>query len=57
MARERVFEGAAFDPAKHKAFAVRAAMRLQIIHPLQSPQIDRNTVETDYSYNATHIIF
>jgi hypothetical protein len=36
MARERVFEGPVFDPAEHKAFAVRAAMRLQIIHPLQS---------------------
>jgi hypothetical protein len=31
-----VFEGAVFDPAEHESFAVRAAMRLQIIHPLQS---------------------
>jgi hypothetical protein len=35
VASERVFEGAVFDPAEHKALAVRAAMRLQIIHPLQ----------------------
>src|SRR5262245_23245374 len=54
MARERVFEGAVFDPTEHKAFAVRAAMRLQIIHLLQSRQIDWNSVETDGSYNATH---
>jgi hypothetical protein len=36
VTRERVFEVAAFDPPEHKTLAVRAAMRLQIIHPLQS---------------------
>jgi hypothetical protein len=36
MARERVFEGSVFNPAEHKALAVRASMRLQIIHLLQS---------------------
>src|SRR5262245_43040550 len=56
VTRERVFEGAVFDPSEHKAFAIWATVCLQIIHPLQSRQIDWNSVETDGPYDATHIL-